>query len=311
MSEIYHVPVLLKEAVEFLQIKKGGQYIDCTLGGGGHTELIIEKGGSVLGIDHDPEAIEFTRKRLIQACPTPPCQQAEAGSLGAFRWTLVKDNFVNLTKIARENNYFPVEGILMDLGVSSHQLEIPQRGFSFNVEADLDMRMDPDLQVTALDLVNGLNEGELYELFVKLGEEHFSRRLARAVCCARRVRPIRTCNQLAEIVLKSVPSRKKFGRIHPATRVFQALRIAVNDELNNLKETLPQTIDLLKKGGRLVIISFHSLEDKIIKDFINQQEVKGIFKNLLTRPMVPEKEEIIRNPRSRSAKLRVAEKIKS
>ena len=310
MTEAYHIPVLLQKTIELLKVKKDGVYVDATIGGGGHGQAILEKGGRLIGIDCDPEAIEFTRKRLTQACPIPQVgQQAIAGSLGAFRWILFKDNFANLGKIVRSLKIEKVEGILFDLGVSSHQLETPDRGFSFNTEADLDMRMDPELKVTAVDLVNGLNEGELYELFNKLGEEHFSRAIARALCRARRIKPIKTCDELAKIVVQTVPRRGKHDRTHPATRIFQALRIAVNDELNNLKAALPQTIDLLSQGGRLVVLSFHSLEDQIVKDFLKDQEAKGIFKNLLKRPETPSRQEVKINNRGRSAKLRAVERL--
>lgn len=297
MNNEYHTPVLLKETLEFLKIKKSGRYIDATLGGGGHSEAILKAGGEVLGIDCDPEALEFTRKRLIQACP-----------LGAFRWILIKGNFVNLAEIAKQANFEKVDGILFDLGVSSYQLETPSRGFSFNSEADLDMRMNPELKVTAADLINGLNEGELNELFTKLGEEHYSRRIARAVCIARKLKSIKTCSELADIVLKCVPPASNFDRIHPATRIFQALRIAVNDELNNLRLALPQAGELLNKEGRLVAITFHSLEDRIIKFFFKEKEKEGKFEILTPKPIVPSNLEIKINPRSRSGKLRVAEK---
>lgn len=298
MSDEYHTPVLLNEVIELLKVKKDGIYVDCTVGGGGHAEETLKAGGRIIGIDCDPQAIEFTRKRLSQACP-----------LGAFRWTLVKDNFVNLRKIIKSLDIEKVDGVLFDLGVSSHQLETSQRGFSFNTDAELDMRMDPELKVTAADLINGLNEGELYELFTKLGEEHYSRRIAAAICRARRIAPIKTCNQLAEIVVRVVPKKGKFDRIHPATRIFQALRIAVNDELNNLRSVLPQTVDLLRQGGRLIVLSFHSLEDKIVKNFLKTESQKGNFKILLKKPMVPTKKEILKNPRARSAKLRVAQRL--
>jgi len=305
-GEEYHKPVLLKETIELLKVKKEGIYIDATVGGGGHTQAILEAGGRVIGIDCDPEAIEFTRKRLNLACP-PYAERR--GVLGAFRWTLVKENFANLLKIVNSLNIEKVDGILFDLGVSSHQLETPQRGFSFNSEAELDMRMDPELKVTAADLINGLNEGELYELFTKLGEEHHSRAIAAAICRARRIKPIRTCNQLAEIIVRTVPKRGKFDRTHPATRIFQALRIAVNDELNNLKETLPQAEKLLKPGARLVVLSFHSLEDRIVKNFLKEEERKNMLKILVKKPIVPSEKEVLANSRSRSAKLRAAERI--
>jgi len=310
----YHTPVLLKETIEHLNIKKGGKHIDATLGGGRHAEAILQAGGDVLGIDHDPEALEYSRKRLTSACP-----------LGAFRWILAKGNFSHLTEIAKKADFEKVDGILFDLGVSSHQLETSDRGFSFNTDALLDMRMDPELKVTAADLINGLNEGELNELFTKLGEEHRSRAISDAICRARRIAPIKTCNQLAEIVTESVVPRDRFGRIpacyrlaakqlagrHPATKVFQALRICVNDELNNLKEVLPQTKELLKTGGRLVIVSFHSLEDGIVKRFFHDKKLEGSFKVLNEKPITPTKIEVDKNPRARSAKLRAGEKLET
>jgi len=296
-SEEYHRPVLLKETIDFLNIRKGEKYLDATVGGGGHAEAILRAGGRVLGIDCDPEALEYSRKRLTQACP-----------LGASKWTLVKGNFRDLAEIAHKANFEKIAGILFDLGFSSHQIEKDQRGFSFDSAEELDMRMDLDLKVKAVDLVNGLHEGELNELFTKLGEEHYSRAIADALCRARGVVPIKTCRQLAELVVEAVPKKARFGRIHPATRVFQALRIAVNDELNNLRQALPQTAELLNSGGRLVVISFHSLEDGLVKKFMRQMAEQNKFKLLTLRPVETSQEERLTNARSRSAKLRAAER---
>lgn len=290
------MPALLKEVLDFLEVKGGKKYIDATLGGGGHSKAILRCQGELLAIDRDPEAIEYASQRLKKACPTSP-----------FR--VVQGNFADLGKIARENGFEKVEGILFDLGVSSHQFEEASRGFSFNQEGPLDMRMDPKLSLTARDLVNVLNEGELYELFSKLGEEKYSRRFARAISEARRVKKIETCAELAQIILKSAPPRGKLDRRHPATRVFQALRIAVNDEINSLKEALPQAIDLLNFQGRLVILSFHSLEDGVVKRFFLDEEKAGVLKIITLKPVEPTKEEVAVNPRARSAKLRVAEKL--
>lgn len=292
-----HIPVLLKEVIKFLAVKPNKLYIDTTVGGGGHSEAIIKKRGRVLGIDMDPKALEMARKRLASACPP-----------GAF--ALAHGNFANLAEIAKKEGFKPVSGILFDLGISTYQLEDPSRGFSFGAEAPLDMRMDPNLKVTAKDLINVLNEGELYELFTKLGEEHYSRPIARAICRARRIKPIETCNQLVQIILRARPKRGQYDRTHPATRVFQALRIAVNDELNNLKEALPQAVDLLEPGGRLVVLSFHSLEDRIVKNFFKEGSEKGTLKILTKKPIRPTREEVEKNPRARSGKLRAAEKNK-
>jgi len=298
-SDIYHIPALLNETVKALDIKPKHKYIDATLGGGGHSVEIVKKGGILLGIDQDPEAVSYASERLknAQACPDllPP--------------KLVQSNFAEIDKVAKEFGFEKVAGILFDLGVSSHQLETSNRGFSFNQEGPLDMRMNPNLSVTAKDLVNGLNEGELAELFWKLGEEKFSRRFAKAICQARLNRPIETCNDLSQIILQEVSPRGRFARIHPATRVFQALRIAVNDELNSLKIALPKAVELLESQGRIVVLSFHSLEDSIVKRFFIDQMGKGILKIISKSPITPTKEEIRLNPRARSAKLRAAEKI--
>lgn len=286
----YHVPALLQETIEALNVKPEKKYLDATLGGGGHTEEILKKGGRVLGIDCDPEAIE--NEKL----------QGKIQNL-----TLIRANFKDLKEIAEKNSFNKVAGILFDLGVSSHQLETDDRGFSFNTDARLDMRMDPSLQVSAYDLVNGLNEGELDELFKKYAEEYRSRAIARALVRTRAVKPIRTCNQLAEIIVRARGKSGKFERTHPATRIFQALRMAVNDELNNLRQALPRAVELLEDQGRLVILSFHSLEDRLVKNFFKEEEKRGHLIILTKKPIRPGKVEIATNPRARSAKLRAAE----
>lgn len=292
----YHIPALLKEALFFLKVIPEGKYIDATLGGGGHSREIVCQGGELLAIDRDPQAIEYGGKRLLEACPAhqPP--------------KVVLGNFSEIDKIAVENGFDKVDGILFDLGVSSHQLETAERGFSFSQKGPLDMRMDPSLTVTAKDLVNGLNEKELEELISKLGEESFARRYAKAICEARKEKPLETCEDLANVILAVTP-RGRFERTHPATKTFQALRIAVNDELNVLKEALPKSVNLLKNGGRLVVISFHSLEDGIVKRFFKEMEESKTLKVVTEKPIAPTREETLQNPRSRSAKLRAAEKI--
>jgi len=297
----FHQSVLLKEVIENLKIKKNGKYIDGTVGGAGHSEAILKLGGNILGIDYDPEALNHAREHLSAACPFPDKSRELDAS-----WRLVRGNFKDISKIAEDNNLKAVDGILLDLGVSSHQLETPERGFSFNSDAPLDMRMDPDLKVTAQDLINVLNKGELEKLFQKFAQEKRSRQLAEAIVNARSISPIKTGRQLAEIILKI---KYKKGKIHPATQIFQALRIAVNDEINNLKEVLPEALKILKSGGRLAIISFHSGEDRVVKQFFKDQEEKGLIKKIFKKPLSPSFEEIKSNPRSRSAKLRVAEKI--
>ncbi len=287
----YHIPALLQETVDGLNIKPGKKYIDATLGGGGHTKEILSRGGVVLGIDLDPEAIENANLTLKTEHLKP-----------------AQGNFAHLKEIAEENGFTEVAGILFDLGVSSHQLEKAERGFSFNTDAPLDMRMDPSLAVSAADLVNGLTEKELYELFIKYAEEFHSRAIAHALVRARTLKPIKTCNQLAEIIVRA-RGKGRGERTHPATRVFQALRMAVNDELNNLKNALPQALELLDKNGRLAVLSFHSLEDRIVKNFFKEEKQKGFLNILTEKPIVPKEEETERNPRARSAKLRIAEKL--
>lgn len=302
--EKFHKPVLLKESIDYLKIQKGEKYIDATVGGGGHSKAILKKEGKVLGIDYDPEAIKAARRHLSQACPATIVSKHQLW-LDAS-WRLTQGNFAHLKEIADKERFSQVAGILFDLGVSTFQLETPERGFAFSLKGPLDMRMDPTLSVTAADLVNGLSKGELYELFSKLGQEKYSRRLATAIVSARRVKPIKTCDELARIIVEARPKRRK-EKIHPATRIFLALRIAVNDELNNLKKALPQAIEVLKPKGRLVVISFHSGEDRIVKEFF-KRERREKLKILTDKPIRPKPEEIEKNPRSRSAKLRAAEK---
>ncbi len=294
-----HTSVLYKETLEHLDIKAGKIYIDATINGGGHTRGILEAGGAVLGIDQDKEVIT----RLAEDFNLKISELD--GNLNAKNKeiTLAQGNFSELREIASKHGVWETPGILFDLGLSSIQLDDPKRGFAFSKEGPLDMRMDQGLNVTAADLVNALNEGELYELFTKYGEEHFGRVCARAIVEARVDKKIGTTSQLAVIIEKVI--RKK-GKIHPATRIFQALRIAVNDELNNLKKGLREAALLLGKDGRVVVISFHSLEDGIVKNFMKEStDLRIITKS----PITASREEVLENPRSRSAKMRVAQKI--
>ncbi len=308
MMNEFHQPVLLKETKELLNIKSGEKYIDATVGGGGHSLEILKLGGKVLGLDCDPEAIKAAGRYLSSACPAPDHARKRLGAGPNTSWQLAQGNFARLKKIAQNKGFTRVAGIFFDLGVSSYQLETPQRGFSFKSQAELDMRMDPGLKVTAADLVNGLNKGELDELFYKLGEEHCSRHVAESICRARRIAPIKTCSQLAQIIAKAKPKGSFAERIDPATRCFQALRIAVNDELNNLKQGLPQALDLLKRNGRLAVISFHSGEDRIVKNFFREMEAQEKVEIITKKPIMAGESEKVINPRSRSAKLRVVEK---
>lgn len=300
----YHIPVMPKEVTYYLAIKNGSWYIDCTLGGGGHTGEILKIGGKVLGIDLDPDAInEVAKKFGLRVEEREEILQAISNNL-----ILVNNNLKYVRQIVSQFN-LRVQGVLFDLGVSSHQLETPQRGFSFNLDAPLDMRMDPiNQKVKAADLVNGLHERELAELFLKLGGERFAKRIAKKIVDERQKKKVETTNELAQIIL-SVRPRLARDRTHPATRVFQALRIAVNDELNNLREALPQALEVLQPGGCMIVISFHSLEDRIVKNYFRDWEKDGLVKILTKKPVSPMVEEIEANPRARSGKLRVVEKV--
>ena len=317
--EGYHESVLLKEALGALNIRDAW-YIDCTLGDGGHTIEVISRGGKVVGIDVDPQALGRVQKRLKEL------------GISEDKYKLVLGNFRDLknlirTCFARSMENFTArsqnlafladakkveqteladqkfEGAIFDLGVSSLQLETPQRGFSFAKMGPLDMRMDPTLAVKALDLVNALSRKELYELFNKLGEEKNSWALARSLVSARQVKPITTTGQLTGVVERSTRGRR--GEIHPATRVFQALRIAVNDELDALQEGLDQVINLIAKNGCILVISFHSLEDRIVKFTFKKWAEGGLGEIVTDKPIRPSDEEILANPHSRSAKMRV------
>jgi len=284
----YHESVLLDEVIEYLKPEPGKTYIDATAGGGGHSKELVRKGAKVLALDQDPEAIEeLTRESLENL-------------------VVAKSNFAHIDKIAQENGFDKVDGILFDLGVSSHQLDTASRGFSFTNSGPLDMRMNPDLALQAGDIVNNFDKRRLNEIFKVYGQEKFGLAIAEAVLSAREVKSIETTEELGEVV-REVYRRKRINtKLHPATKVFQALRIVVNSELLNLEEALEQTIKLLGSGGRLVIISFHSLEDGIVKRFFKQATE---LETLTKLPIGPGNSELKRNPRSRSAKLRAAQKL--
>ena len=291
-----HVPVLLKEAIEFLNVRAGGTVVDCTLGMAGHSAEIAKllgPKGHLIGFDRDPEALELARTRLGQV-------SEELGGQ-APKVTLVGEAFSSL---ARHVEPTSVDGILADFGVSSLQLDEVRRGFSFMADGTLDMRMDTRQGPTAAQVVNEASERELADLIYEYGEERRSRRIARAIV---RGRPVTTTGQLARIVTSAVPAMKQ-DRIHPATRTFQALRIYVNRELDEIRALLEAAPTLLKPSGRLVVISFHSLEDRIAKDSLREGAHRGIWEILTKKPAVAGEEEMDRIPRSRSAKLRAAEK---
>ena len=311
-----HVPVLLKEVVDGLQPRPGGAYIDGTVGAGGHSFAILERAGmgKLLGLDVDPTALALASERL-QA-------YIEAGQA-----RLVRSNFERLDEVAQAEGFAEVDGVLLDLGVSSMQLDTPGRGFSFRADGPLDMRLDPSGPVSAADLVNSLPENELADLIYKYGEEPASRRIARRISEARERGHIETTAQLEAIVYGALGGKvagRTRNRIHPATKTFQALRIAVNRELEVLDKGLAAAVRVLKPGGRLAVISFHSLEDRIVKLFIRQEQ-KGCIcppelpvcvcgreptlRAINGKPIEASAEEARLNPRSRSARLRVAERL--
>ncbi|MBE9473912.1 MAG: 16S rRNA (cytosine(1402)-N(4))-methyltransferase RsmH [Chloroflexi bacterium] len=302
-----HQPVLYNEIIHLLQPHRTGHYVDCTVGAGGHAWGILqacEPDGLLLGFDVDTYALQLARKRLESF---------------SNRATLVHSSFTNLSKQLNAVGWQMVDGILLDLGISSMQLDIPERGFSFRKDALLDMRFDLRNPVRAIDLVNNLPEQELADLLYTYGEERRSRQVARAIV---RARPMETTHQLASVVAKTTSSGRT--RMHPATRTFQALRIAVNQELDALREVLPQAISSLTPKGRLAVISYHSLEDRIVKHYFRNEGKDCIcppkqpicdcghtasIRIITKRPIRPQEGEIERNPRARSARLRVVEKL--
>jgi 16S rRNA (cytosine1402-N4)-methyltransferase len=291
-----HVPVLSKEAIDLLAIRRGGTYIDATVGLGGHSYEIARRLGApghLIGLDKDPEALEIAQARL-----------AISGGADWPRVTLIHGSFA---EVAQRTGVNLADGMLADLGVSSLQLGNAARGFSFQAEGPLDMRMNPQQEPTAEQVVNHLDERELADVIYEFGEERRSRRIARAIV---RSRPIRTTVQLADVVSAAArPMNRSERRIHPATRTFQALRIFVNHELDDLRDLLQAAPQVLKAGGRLVVISFHSLEDRMVKDALRMGAKQGQYRLLVKKPVTPAPAEMDRNPRSRSAKLRAAEKV--
>lgn len=283
-QEFFHVPVLGGQVIEGLAVRPGGHYLDVTVGGGGHSRLILESAADVrvTAVDQDEDALAAAQKNL-----------AEYGDRVQF----IYSNFANY-----EFTPNTFDGILADLGVSSYHLDQPERGFSFRHAASLDMRMDRGRSLTAADVINNWDEADLADIFFKYGEERLSRRIARRIV---ERRPLHTTVELAEAIASSVPPKYRYGRIHPATRVFQALRIVVNDELKSLETFLDKAPNALVPGGRIAIISFHSLEDRPVKHGLRNSP---LLKVLTKKPIIAQEEEIQRNMRSRSAKLRIAER---
>ena len=308
-----HKPVLLNECIESLNIKSNGIYLDGTLGGAGHSLEIIKRldKGTLVGIDQDDEALEASANRLREA----------KGNAGLV---LIKGNFRNMAQLLRQHGVQRVDGILLDIGVSSHQLDEADRGFSYQQDAPLDMRMDRNGSLDAATIVNTYDEKEIKEIIRDYGEENWAARIASFIIKARNEERIETTGQLVDIIKAAIPAQARREGPHPAKRTFQALRIAVNDELGALKEALDGAVEILSMGGRLSVITFHSLEDRIVKNEFAKRErpctcppsfpvcicnKKPELKVLTKKPVLPSEEELAENPRSRSAKLRTAQRI--
>jgi len=294
-----HIPVMQKEAVDYLKLKPGQVVVDATIGTGGHSEKILEHilpGGRLIGIDRDEDSLSITKKRLERF---------------SANCAFVHGNFTELEHILASLSIKKVDGILFDLGISSFQLDDPKRGFSFQGEGPLDMRMDRASYISAYDLLNNLHEDEISEMLLVFGQERWHRRIARAIVQERDKHPLNTTAQLVDIVLRATPYRYRYGyqRIHPATRTFQAIRIAVNRELEALELVLDQAIASLNKRGRICVISFHSLEDRIVKIKFKQALAAQLVKILTPKPLVPQEAEVAQNPASRSSKFRAAERV--
>ena len=290
--DIEHLPVMGREMLEIISPFEGGIYVDATVGLGGHSEMLLSKigqGGKIVGIDRDDNALARTAERLHDS-----------------RLILQKGSFSDMESILHSQGIDVADGVLLDLGVSMMQLKDPGRGFSFNSNERLDMRMDSSQELSAWDVVNGYSERELVRILKEYGEEFRAVKIVRSIVHDRNKKRIDTCKELAEIISKAVG---RTGKVHPATKTFQALRIEVNKELDELKNGLDASLRVLKRGGRLCVISYHSLEDRAVKHFIKERAQTDIVKQLLKKPLVPAIDEIRANPSSRSAKLRGAEKL--
>ena len=314
MAEFKHITVLLNEAVDGLNIKPDGTYVDCTLGGGGHSGLILSKlseNGKLYSFDQDITAINFNKDKF-----------KEENELGKINF--IKSNFRNISEELNKRNILGVDGILYDLGVSSPQFDNADRGFSYNYDAPLDMRMDQSQSLTARDVVNDWSYEQLVRIFFRYGEEKFAKSIARRIEKVRQQTPIETTGQLVDLIKEAIPAKARRKGGHPAKKTFQAIRIAVNDDLGALEESLEQALDLLNPGGRISVITFQSLEDRLVKVMFKQKtslpelppglpvipdSQKVEYKLITRKPIVPSEDEITHNNRAHSAKLRIIEKL--
>lgn len=302
-----HTPVLLEEVLHYLQCGPGKLYIDCTIGEAGHAEQILEKSspnGELIGLDRDQEILKKASERLEKY---------------GHRVHLIQDTFKNIKTIISELGFVSGDGLLIDLGISTFHFQSPERGFSLQFDGPLDMRLDQRNSLTAAKIVNQWEEKELSRIFWQYGEERWSRQIARSICSARQERPLETTGELAELAKSAIPAKYQSRRIHPATKIFQALRIVVNEELTGLDQVLADAVEVLKPGARLCVISFHSLEDRIVKRSFRRLshgavspiwggEASPKLKLITKKPIVPSQAELAQNWRARSAKLRVAER---
>lgn len=296
-NQTMHAPVMCNEVLEYLNLKKGDNIVDCTIGLAGHAQAIIEKIGSegrLVGIDRDGESLEIAKEKLS------PLSQ---------RCNFIQKDFRHLEQVLAQLGILKVDAILFDLGVSSFQLDNPQRGFSFKTDGPLDMRMDRNNFISAYDLINFLSEREISTILKDFGQERWHNRIAHYLVMHREKNPLNSTKELSQTILKAIPYQHKKQKIHPATRTFQAFRIVVNRELEALEIALDKGVDYLRSGGRICVVSFHSLEDRIVKQKFRYFEKIGTLKLIFKKPLRPQEEEIHQNPRSRSACMRVAEKI--
>ncbi len=301
MDEKFHIPVMLQEVISNLNLKPGQTIVDATLGTGGHSLEILKMitpGGRLIGIDRDAEALEISRRRLAPFDST--CE-------------FLHGNFADLDQILEKSGIHKIDGIVFDLGISTVQLRNAQRGFSFQEEGPLDMRLDRESYISAYDLVNNLNESEISDMLWTFGEERWHNRIAHLLVEERQKQPIATTTQLANLVARAIPARfrHRHYRIHPATRTFQAVRIAVNRELEILESALDKAIAFLEKQARIIVISFHSLEDRVVKHTFRRLEAQGLINIITPKPLTPTYTEVETNPSSRSSKMRVAERALS
>ena len=297
LNDKLHTPVMLNEALEYLQLQPGKKIADATIGMGAHASEILKRiipGGRLIGIDRDQESLSKAQENLAEYS-------------GSF--DLAYSNFIDLDAALAKLNIDKVDGILFDLGVSSFQLGSPERGFSFQADGPLDMRLDRNSFISAYDLVNNLNEEEISALLWNFGQERWHNRIARALVQERQKHPISTTTELSQLVIRAIPYKHRHYRIHPATRTFQAMRIAVNRELETLEASIKKAVDLLNPGGRICVIAFHSLEDRIIKLTFKQLAAKGMLDIITPKPLTPTLAETRDNPPSRSAKFRVGERL--